>query len=68
MGHAGRAHVLGNFTAERTTRSFENLYAELAARPRSESGWLRLGLNVAPFAQLGLNVIGRRLGARIGDK
>lgn len=68
FGRAARAHVLDKFSAERTTRSFENLYAVLEARPRSDFGWLRLGLNVAPFAQLGLNVIGRRLGAPIGDE
>lgn len=68
LGKAARARVLENFTADRTTQSFEDLYAELEARPRSDFGWLRLGLNVAPFAQLGLNVIGRRLGAPIGDE
>jgi len=67
LGRAGRAHVLASFTAQRAARSFENLYAELVARPRTDFGWSRLGLNVAPFARLGFDVIGRRLGARIAD-
>lgn len=68
LGRAGRSQVQANFTAQRAARSFETLYKELEARPRSDFGWSRLGLNVAPFAQLGLDVIGRRLGAQIGDK
>ena len=67
LGRAGRAHVLASFTAQRAARSFENAYAELDARPRADFGWSRLGLNVAPFARLGFDVIGRRLGARIAD-
>ena len=67
LGRAGRAHTQASFTAQRAARSFENLYTELEARPRSDFGWSRLGFNVAPFAQLGLDVIGRRLGAQIGD-
>jgi glycosyltransferase involved in cell wall biosynthesis len=67
MGRAGSAHVLASFTAQRAARSFETLYAELEARPRADFGWSRLGLNVAPFARLGFDVIGRRLGARIAD-
>ncbi|HKC79556.1 MAG TPA: hypothetical protein VKB91_00065, partial [Gemmatimonadaceae bacterium] len=67
MGRAGSAHVLASFTAQRAARSFETLYAELDARPRADFGWSRLGLNVAPFARLALDVAGRRLGVPIAD-
>jgi L-malate glycosyltransferase len=67
LGRAAQARVRANFTAQRATESFENLYAELIARPRTDFGWSRLGLNIAPFARLGVDVIGRRLGARIAD-
>jgi hypothetical protein len=67
MGRAGRAHILARFTSQLAARSFENLYAELDARPRADFGWSRLGLNVAPFARLALDVAGRRLGVPIAD-
>jgi len=67
MGRAGSAHVQESFTAQRAARSFETLYAELDSRPKADFGWSRLGLNVAPFARLALDVAGRRLGVPIGD-
>jgi len=67
LGRAARAHVLATFTNQRAARSFENLYAELDARPRADFGWSRLGLNVAPFARLALDVAGRRLGVPVAD-
>ncbi len=67
LGRAGRAHVQASFTAQRAARSFESVYAELDARPRADFGWSRLGLNVAPFARLVLDVAGRRLGVPIAD-
>ena len=67
LGEAARQLVVSKFTAAGAARSFENLYSMLTERPRGEFGWSRLGFNVAPFARLGIGVIGRRLGARIAD-
>ena len=67
MGRAGSAHVQESFTAQRAARSFETLYAELDSRPKADFGWSHLGLNVAPFARLALDVAGRRLGVAIAD-
>ena len=67
LGAAARSHVLTHFTAERATRSFENLYGELTARPASVYGWSHLRFRIAPFARLGFAVVGRRLGMRVAD-
>lgn len=67
FGLAGQSHILSRFTAERAARSFESLYAELMERPPADFGWSALGFNVSPFARLGIDVIGRRLGLRISD-
>jgi len=67
LGDAARRRVLGKFSAQAAARSFENLYSELSDRPPGEFGWSGLGFSVAPFARLGINVIGRRLGMRVAD-
>ena len=67
LGAAARSHVLTHFTAERATRSFENLYGELTGRPASAYGWSHLRFRIAPFARLGFAVVGRRLGMRVAD-
>jgi glycosyltransferase involved in cell wall biosynthesis len=67
LGAAARSYVLTHFTAERATRTFESLYADLIARPDSAYGWSHLGFRVAPFARLGVAVVGRRLGVRVAD-
>jgi glycosyltransferase involved in cell wall biosynthesis len=67
LGGNARTHILTRFTSESAARSFERLYSELASQARADFGWSRLGFNVAPFARLGLNVVGRRLGAHVAD-
>ena len=67
LGDTAARRVLSRFTTDRTASSFVALYAELIARARGAYGWSRLGFRVAPFARLGLAVVGRRLGARIAD-
>jgi glycosyltransferase involved in cell wall biosynthesis len=67
LGAAARNHILTHFTAEQAVLRFEQLYIELTARPAASFGWFGLGFRIAPFARLGLAVVGRRLGARIAD-
>ncbi len=67
LGSAARSHVLARLTTERVARSFEGLYATLLAQPAEAFGWTRLGFRIAPFARLGLAVVGRRLGMSSAD-
>lgn len=67
LGDRAASRVLSRFTSDRTASSFVGLYAELIARARDTYGWSRLGFRVAPFARLGLAMVGRSLGGRIAD-
>jgi L-malate glycosyltransferase len=67
LGDRAAGRVLSRFTSDRAASSFFALYTELIARSRDTFGWSGLGFRVAPFARLGLAVVGRRLGARIAD-
>lgn len=68
LGETARARVSDRFTSEGSARSFEGVYAELISQPAAEFSWSRLGFRVAPFARLGMAVVGRRLGVRAADE
>lgn len=67
LGAAARARVNERFTSDRAARSFEDVYGELLSQPAVEFGWSRLGFRVAPFARLGVAIVGRRLRVGVPD-
>ena len=53
MGAAAAKRVQENFTADRMARKFEEAYAELAALPKEQLGWLQSARRlVGPYAKL----------------
>ena len=53
MGAAAAKRVDENFTADRMARKFEETYAELAALPKEQLGWLQSARRlVGPYARL----------------
>jgi glycosyltransferase involved in cell wall biosynthesis len=55
MGAAAVKRVDENFTADRMARKFEETYAELAALPKEQLGWLQSARRlVGPYARLTL--------------
>ena len=53
MGTAAAKRVEENFTADRMARQFEEAYAELAALPKEQLGWMQATRRlVGPYARL----------------
>ena len=64
---AARDQTLSGFTIQRMTHSFEKLYDELLLMPDAGFKQSPLKFRIAPFARLGVEFIGRRLGVSAAE-